>query len=105
MFKFCFKVPALEPVVVALKTETAKDLKLKLDSESAAFKQKLEAETIKFAAEVDRLKQRLEIVESCSKAEIMHLKLTYQEDMNEKNSEIKALKVKLRHLLNKTEIR
>jgi len=105
MFKFCRTIKALEPVIVDDLAAKENAFKQKLEIEKTAFQQKLDAETSRFNTEVERLKQRVEIVESCSKAEIMHLRLTFQEDINEKNTEIKGLKLKLRHLINKTEIR
>ena len=99
----CFRAVVEEPIAVVVgQAAQASDA---VQAEVFSLKQRLTEEAAKYTAEIERLKQRLEIAESCAKAEIMHMRLTYQEDLNEKNSEIKSLKLKLRHILNKTEIR
>jgi hypothetical protein len=76
-----------------------------LESQVNALKKQFDELAAIHLSETERLKQKIAINDSCNKAEVMHLRLTYQEDMNEKNLEIKSLKNKLRQLLNKTEIR
>ena len=105
MFSCMRKQDNITPIdpIHAINEEKSAPTKI-LESQITALKAQFDELAAKHSTETDRLKQRLAINESCSKAEIMHLRLTYQEDMNEKNLEIKSLKNKIRQLLNKTEI-
>ena len=102
--------PAVLPPVV---TDDLKKSQVLKDSvaEAAAIKSEDYYKTIiadmalKNKNEVKALLQKIDLNDQFAKADILHLKLSHQEELNDKNSEIRALKLKLRHLTNKTELR
>jgi chromosome segregation ATPase len=87
---------ASEALIQELKKENDDNQKTIRILQSRAIESKNEI------ASLNVLKQQIEISETCLKAELMHVRLSYQEDINDKNQEIKALKMRVRNFLSKT---
>lgn len=88
-----------------LSLDSVEPKQVQVFEEDLKVQSKLADMASKHENEVKALMQKIDLNDQFAKADILHLKLSHQEELNDKNSEIRALKLKLRHLTNKTELR